>query len=97
MQASPVEPINAVVPPALQSFDPREVPVVGVDSGLPAVARRGSTARALRARFATPPAWTPEVRREPRMFDRAPAQAAVLVKVVVMASGGLPSTKTRRQ
>ena len=83
MRASPVEVINAVVPPALQSFDPREVPPIGVDSGLPAVDPAQLGARALRARFATPPAWTPEVRREPRLFDRAPAQAAVLVPIVM--------------
>ncbi len=53
-------------------FDPRKVPFVvgGVDSDLPAVSAVQLTAQALRARFATPPAWTPELRREPRMTDR---------------------------
>jgi 8-oxo-dGTP pyrophosphatase MutT (NUDIX family) len=83
MQPSPVETINAVLPVALRSFDPREVPVIGVDSALPAVAPEQLTARALRARFAKPPIWTPELRHEPRMTDRAPAQAAVLVPIVM--------------
>ena len=83
MRASPVEIINAVIPPVLQSFDPREVPVSGIDIDLPAVPHDRLGARALRARFATPPAWTPEMRREPRMFDRPPAQAAVLIPIVM--------------
>ncbi|MDL9998506.1 CoA pyrophosphatase [Variovorax sp. J22P240] len=83
MRASPVETINAVIPPVLQSFDPREVPVSGIDIDLPAVPHDRLSARALRSRFATPPAWTPEMRREPRMFDRPPAQAAVLIPIVM--------------
>lgn len=82
MSASPVETINAVVPAPLRSFDPRNVPVTSVDSQLPPVAIDRLGTRALRARFATPPAWTPELRREPRMSDRPPAQAAVLVPIV---------------
>jgi 8-oxo-dGTP pyrophosphatase MutT (NUDIX family) len=78
-QAAVVEPINAV---SLRSFDPRSVPVAAVDAGLPAVAPAQLTARALRARFASPPVWLPEFRLEPRLFDRAPAQAAVLVPIV---------------
>ena len=84
MRASPVEVINAIAAvPALRSFDPRAVPAIGVDSDLPAVPPERLGARALRARFATPPAWAPELRREPRMTDRAPAQAAVLVPIVM--------------
>lgn len=83
MHPSPVETINAVLPTALRSFDPREVPVIGVDTGLPRIAPEQLTARALRTRFAVPPVWSPELRREPRMTDRAPAQAAVLVPIVM--------------
>ena len=83
MRAASVESVNAVLPSALRSFDPRQVPVVGIDAGLPAVAASRFDARALRARFATPPAWVPELRREPRLTDRAPAQAAVLVPIVM--------------
>ncbi|MDM0012724.1 CoA pyrophosphatase [Variovorax sp. J22P168] len=83
MRASPVETINAVVTPALRSFDPRSVPATGVDSHLPPVDSQRMAPKALRARFAMPPVWTPELRSEPRMFDRAPAQAAVLVPIVM--------------
>ena len=83
MRASPVETINAVATPALKSFDPRTVPVVGIDSQLPPVPAERLLPAALRARFAAPPAWTPEFRLEPRMTDRAPAQAAVLVPIVM--------------
>src|SRR5688572_22656469 len=77
--ASPVEPINAV---SLRAFEPRSVPVIAVDSDLPAVAPQHLTAPALRARFANPPKWTPEVRREPKLDGRVPAQAAVLIPIV---------------
>jgi len=83
VSATPVETINAVLPSAPLSFDPRQVPVSGIDSTLPAVPPARLTARALRARFATPPVWAPELRREPRLTNRAPAQAAVLVPVVM--------------
>jgi len=83
MRASPIETINAVLPPVLQSFDPRGVPVTSVDGDMPAVSPDRLSARALRARFATPPAWTPELRREPQMMDRPLAHAAVLVPVVM--------------
>jgi 8-oxo-dGTP pyrophosphatase MutT (NUDIX family) len=46
------------------------------------VAPERLTADALRARFATPPQWVPEIRREPRLDGRVPAQAAVLVPIV---------------
>jgi len=67
---------------SLQVFDPRSVPVVAVDSALPAVAPQMLTAGALRARFANPPHWTPEVRREPKLDGRVPAKAAVLIPIV---------------
>jgi 8-oxo-dGTP pyrophosphatase MutT (NUDIX family) len=38
---------------------------------------------ALRQRFATPPVWQPELVRERKFMDRAPAQAAVLVGMVM--------------
>ncbi|MGJ7542612.1 CoA pyrophosphatase [Variovorax sp. LT1R16] len=77
---APIEPINAV---SLASFEPRDVPVIRVDGDLPAVAADQLTALALRARFARPPVWAPELRREPRMGNRTPAQAAVLVPIVM--------------
>lgn len=66
----------------LPNFDPRQIPVVGVDAHLPAVAPAQLDPQALRQRFVAPPRWEPEVRQEPRFTQRAPAQAAVLVPVV---------------
>ncbi len=69
---------------SIPHFDPRLVPVVGVDTHLPAVALQALTPEALRRRFTQPPpVWTPEVREEPRFTDRAPLQAAVLVAIVM--------------
>lgn len=67
----------------LPNFDPRQIPVTGVDAHLPAVTLAQLQPDALRQRFESPPAWEPEVRKEPRFTQRAPAQAAVLVPVVV--------------
>ena len=81
-----LEAINTpVAVPLPLSFDPYEVPVTGIDTHLPAVPAARLTPAALRARFAAPLDWTPEFRREPRLFDRAPAQAAVLVPIVQRA------------
>ena len=67
---------------SLPDFDPRAVPLVGVDDHLPAVPAGAQTADALRRRFAAPPQWTPEIVREKKFMQRAPAQAAVLVPIV---------------
>jgi 8-oxo-dGTP pyrophosphatase MutT (NUDIX family) len=67
----------------LPHFDPRAVPVDGIDTHLPAVPPEALTARALRARFAHPPIWEPELRAEHKFADRAPAHASVLVPVVM--------------
>lgn len=80
------EAINAPpLTPLPPTFDPRTVPVAGVDAHLPPVPAARLTAQALRERFARPPAWTPELRRDPRWSDRVPAQAAVLVPIVQRA------------
>jgi len=68
---------------ALPDFDPRHVPVIGVDAHLPAVARAAQTPEALRQRFAAPPPWQPEVRHEKSFSDRPPALASVLVPIVL--------------
>lgn len=67
----------------LPHFDPREVPVSGIDSHLPAVAPAAMTAQAMRTRFANPPEWEPELRAEPRFTNRQPAHASVLVAIVM--------------
>lgn len=69
----------------LPNFDPRQIPVVGVDAHLPAVPREQLQPEALRQRFVAPPSWQPEVRMEPRFTQRAPVPASVLVPIVAHA------------
>jgi 8-oxo-dGTP pyrophosphatase MutT (NUDIX family) len=64
------------------SFNPQELPVIGVDSHLPPVAAAELHAQALRRRFQQPPAWAPEIVTERRFFEREPAHASVLVPLV---------------
>jgi 8-oxo-dGTP pyrophosphatase MutT (NUDIX family) len=44
---------------------------------------RWLTPSGLRERFSSPPVWAPELLREKRFMDRAPAQASVLLPVVM--------------
>lgn len=67
----------------LPNFDPRKVPVAGVDAHLPAVALAQLQPAALRQRFATPPQWAPELLAEKRFSDRAPQHASVLVPIIM--------------
>lgn len=78
---SPASPSSLTA--SIPNFDPRTVPVVRADTHLPAVPWAAQTPQALRARFAQPPAWQPEVRKEGRFTQRTPAQAAVLVPLVL--------------
>ncbi|MCX8521901.1 MAG: CoA pyrophosphatase [Rhodoferax sp.] len=66
-------------PPA---YDPRSIPVQAVDSHLPRPLAANLEPERLKARFAAPPAWTPEVRKEAPFIDREPASAAVLIALV---------------
>lgn len=72
------------------SIDPRQVPVSRVDSDLPRVPPTHLLPEAMRQRFSSPPDWAPEVVREPRFGERPPAQAAVLIPIVLreLADGG---------
>src|SRR5215216_6293645 len=80
----PIDPVPAYVPLSkLPNFDPRSVPVVGIDTHLPAVSAEALRPDALRERFASPPHWEPEVWAEPKFTDREPARASVLVAVVM--------------
>jgi 8-oxo-dGTP pyrophosphatase MutT (NUDIX family) len=67
----------------LPNFDPRAVPVAGIDSHLPVVSRDALAPEAMRARFLHPPSWEPEVWAERKFVDRQPARAAVLVPIVM--------------
>src|SRR4051812_36998549 len=80
-QPAPI-PEDAVPLSKLPHFDPREVAVDEIDTHLPAVAAASLTPAALRARFASPPAWQPEVWAERYFTERQPAQASVLVGIV---------------
>ena len=69
----------------LPVFDPREVPIVSLDTGenlWPAHPQR-LTPAGLRTLFAAPPVWTPELMSEKRFSDRAPSRAAVLLPIVM--------------
>jgi 8-oxo-dGTP pyrophosphatase MutT (NUDIX family) len=81
MSIAPVTPETPLS--KLPNFDPRAVPVAGIDSHLPAVAAPALTPKALRERFLAPPAWEPEVWAERKFADSMPARAAVLVPVVM--------------
>lgn len=67
----------------IPQFDPHRSPVLGTDAHLPAVDSARLSAAALKARFANPPAWQPEVWAEKMFGDRQPAHAAVLVPLVM--------------
>lgn len=69
---------------SLPNFDPRKVPVVGVDRHLPAVHREWLLPQALQQRFANPPQWAPEVILEKRYSNRTETtNASVLVPIVM--------------
>lgn len=61
--------------------------------GLAATPAGRLTPEGLRERFARPPVWTPELVRERRFTDRAPAPAAVLIPLVVRERLGLLLTQ----
>jgi 8-oxo-dGTP pyrophosphatase MutT (NUDIX family) len=67
----------------LPKFDPRNIPVLGIDDHLAGVALERLTPQALRERFRHPPIWTPEHSVEKRFSDREPALAAVLLPLVM--------------
>ena len=66
----------------LRIQDPKSVPVVAHDAHLPPVAAARLTPAALRERFARGEAWHPEIPGDPRLHDRPPAAASVLVPLV---------------
>ncbi|MCC6440809.1 MAG: CoA pyrophosphatase [Rhodanobacteraceae bacterium] len=76
---STVPPLRALS--SLPGFDPRQVPVTGVDTHLPAVARSELSAQALRERFGISRIWTPEIVAEPSFSDRQLTPASVLLAI----------------
>lgn len=87
MPIDPVPPLPPDLVPLskLPQFDPRAVPVAGIDSHLPPVTAEALRPDAIRNRFRAPPSWEPEIWAEKRFTDRQPAQAAVLVPIVMRA------------
>ena len=82
----PINPVPADTPLSkLPNFDPRAVPVVGIDSHLPAVPQEALTSQALRERFRSPPSWEPEIWSERKFAERQPARASVLIPLVMRA------------
>lgn len=67
----------------LPKFDPRSIPVLGIDDHLEGVPVDRLTPESLRRRFLNPPAWTPEHSVEKTFENRLPTAAAVLVPLVM--------------
>jgi 8-oxo-dGTP pyrophosphatase MutT (NUDIX family) len=68
----------AVVP----NFDPRLVPVIGIDRHLPPISSSLLEGRAIEKRFFDGHEWAPEFISEPRFVDRTPVAASVLIPIV---------------
>ncbi|HUG24851.1 CoA pyrophosphatase [Piscinibacter sp.] len=64
------------------SFNPQELPVLGIDDHLPPVSAEVLRPEALRRRFVAPPSWMPEIAVERRFTEREPTHASVLVPLV---------------
>lgn len=69
-------------------FDPREVPWTLQPGRWPNIKAEDLRAERLRWVFQNPPEWTPELKREPQIGQKAPAAAAVLVPIVLRGSDG---------
>jgi 8-oxo-dGTP pyrophosphatase MutT (NUDIX family) len=65
------------------SFNPEDLPVLGLDSHLPAVDAGRIAPAAIRLRFGAPPAWEPEIRTEKKIVERTPSPASVLIPIVL--------------
>jgi 8-oxo-dGTP pyrophosphatase MutT (NUDIX family) len=70
-----------------QSFNPQELPVIHIDTDLPAVAAEELRPDALRRRFLAPPAWQPDIAIERRFHEREPRHASVLVPLILRDEG----------
>jgi 8-oxo-dGTP pyrophosphatase MutT (NUDIX family) len=65
------------------AFDPRSVPVLGIDRHLPRLEASVWQPAALKHRFEVGATWTPEFRAEPKFSERALVEAAVLIGLVL--------------
>lgn len=77
----------AARPPRI--YDPKQIPVVGVDDHLPALPPDRLAEPALRDRFAQQREWAPEFRGDGGRFivDREPTPASVLIPLVLRDDG----------
>ncbi len=66
----------------LPAFNPLDVPVYAVDLHLPKPPAANLEPQAIADRFARAHVWTPELSKEARFIDRAPAHASVLIPLV---------------
>ena len=69
-------------------FDPREIPWTPPAGEWPALPADWLTADRIKQAFVNPPAWTPEVKREPAFGQRPPKDAAVLFPIVLRGEQG---------
>ena len=80
---APVQKAQTAIKKVVPIMDPRTVPVVQVDTGLPAVAPACLSAAHLRQAFGGSSLdWQPELSNEHRWTSKPPAKAAVLVALV---------------
>jgi len=85
--------MSATVP---RITDPQSIPVTGVDDHLPPVPHERLHPDALRERFASPPAWTPEIPGDGGRFGQREARAASVLVPLVMRDDGLRVLLTQR-
>jgi 8-oxo-dGTP pyrophosphatase MutT (NUDIX family) len=69
-------------------FDPRDIPWTLAQQDWPALSPSSLNAERLKWVFKNPPDWTPELKREPSMGQRAPKAAAVLMPIVMRGENG---------
>lgn len=69
-------------------FDPRDIPWFSQEQHWQALSAASLSAERLKWVFKNPPDWTPELKREPSLVQRAPQAAAVLVPIVMRGEKG---------
>ena len=72
---------------ALPTFDPRQVPVLGIDDDLPAVPPQALLPKAIAQRFLGAHHWSPEMQSEPLFSNKALVHASVLIPLVERKDG----------
>lgn len=82
-----MNPLDSVPPDTplskLPNFDPRSVPVIGIDTHLLPASPEVLAPASMRARFLVPPNWEPEIWSERSFAEREPARASVLIPIIL--------------